>query len=195
MLDDRVLAVLARLEREDADEREQGLPPEVRSRQVASTTGRFLFSLVAPQTDCEVLEIGGSRGYSTIWLAAGVRQLGGRVLSLEHDPCKAEAWRANLAEAGLAEWAELLEGDAFELLPQIEDVFDLVFIDSEKDDYERLFRLAREKVEPGALFVADNVLSHADPLAQYSAARQADRDLVSVTVPLDRGLELSAVLR
>jgi len=42
----------------------------VRSRQVASTTGRFLFSLVAPQTDCEVLEIGGSRGYSTIWLAA-----------------------------------------------------------------------------------------------------------------------------
>jgi predicted O-methyltransferase YrrM len=81
------------------------------------------------------------------------------------------------------------------LLPQIEDVFDLVFIDSEKDDYERLFRLAREKVEPGALFVADNVLSHADPLAQYSAARQADRDLVSVTVPLDRGLELSAVLR
>jgi predicted O-methyltransferase YrrM len=195
MLDDRVLAVLARLEREDADEREQGLPPEVRSRQVASTTGRFLFSLVAPQTDCEVLEIGGSRGYSTIWLAAGVRQLGGRVLSLEHDPRKAEAWRANVAEAGLSEWAELLEGDAFELLPQIEDVFDLVFIDSEKDDYERLFRLAREKVEPGALFVADNVLSHADPLAQYSAARQADRDLVSVTVPLDRGLELSAVLR
>ena len=37
--------------------------------------------LVAPQTDCEVLEIGGSRGYSTIWLAAGIRHLGGRVLS------------------------------------------------------------------------------------------------------------------
>jgi caffeoyl-CoA O-methyltransferase len=195
MLDERVLAVLERLEREDAEEREQGLPAEVRSRQVAATTGRFLFSLVAPQTDCEVLEIGGSRGYSTIWLAAGVRQLGGRVLSLEHDPRKAEAWRANVDEAGLAEWAELLEGDAFELLPQIEDVFDVVFIDAEKDDYERLFELARGKVEPGALFVADNVLSHADPLAEYSAARQADPDLLSVTVPLDRGLELSAVLR
>jgi predicted O-methyltransferase YrrM len=86
MLDDRVRAVLARLEAEDADERERGLPPEQRSRQVASTTGRFLFALVAPQTDCEVLEIGGSRGYSTIWLAAGIRYLGGRVLSLESDP-------------------------------------------------------------------------------------------------------------
>ena len=188
-------AVLARLEREDGEERAKGLPPAVRARAVAPTTGRFLYSFVSPQADCEVLEIGGSRGYSTLWLAAGVRHLGGRVLSLEHDPRKAEAWRANIEDAGLSEWAELLEGDALELLPQIEDVFDVVFIDAEKDDYEGLFALARGLVEPGGLFVADNVLSHADPLAQYSAARQADPDLLSVTVPLDRGLELSVCLR
>jgi predicted O-methyltransferase YrrM len=141
-----------------------------------------------------VLEVGGSRGYSTIWLAAGVRNFGGRVLSLEHDPRKCEAWRANIAEAGLDEWAELVEGDAFENLPAIEDVFDIVFIDAEKDDYEALFRLAREKVEPGAVFVADNVLSHEDTLGAYSRARQDDPTLVSVTVPLDRGLELTTVL-
>ena len=195
MLDDRVRTVLARLEREDAAEREQGLPAAERSRQVARTTGQFLFALVAPQTDCEVLEIGGSRGYSTIWLAAGARHLGGRVLSLESDPPKIGAWRQNIADAGLEEWAELLEGDAHETLTAIDDVFDLVFLDAEKDDYERLFQAARPKVEPGALFVADNVLSHADPLAQYSAARQADPTLESVTIPLDRGLELSVVLR
>jgi predicted O-methyltransferase YrrM len=195
MLDEKVLAVLERLEREDADERERGLPSEVRSRQVARTTGAFLFSLVAPQTDCEVLEIGGSRGYSTIWLAAGVRYLGGRVLSLESDPRKIEAWRRNIADAGLDDWAELVEGDAHETLPAIDDVFDVVFLDAEKDDYETLFALARGKVEPAALFVADNVLSHPDPLAGYSAARQADPTLLSVTLPLDRGLELSVVLR
>ena len=194
MLDERVREVLARLEAEDADERARGVPREQRARAVVPTTGRFLFSLVAPQTDCEVLELGGSRGYSSIWLAAGVRYFGGRVLSLEHDPRKAEAWRANIEEAGLSEWAELLEGDAFELLPQIADVFDVVFIDAEKDDYERLFGLARGLVEPGGLFVADNVLSHADPLAEYSRARQADPTLESVTIPLDRGLELSVVL-
>ena len=60
---------------------------------------------------------------------------------------------------------------------------------------QRLFVLARDKVEPGALIVADNVLSHAETLAEYSAARQADASLVSTTVPLDRGLELSVVLR
>jgi predicted O-methyltransferase YrrM len=195
VLDDRVRAVLERLEREDADERERGLAAAVRSRQVARTTGQFLFALVAPQTDCEVLEIGGSRGYSTIWLAAGVRHLGGRVLSLESDPVKAAAWRRNVADAGLADWAELVEDDAFATLEQLDDVFDVVFLDAEKDDYERLFALTRGKLEPGGLVVADNVLSHPDPLAQYSAARQADPTLSSVTVPLDRGLELTVVLR
>jgi predicted O-methyltransferase YrrM len=195
VLDDRVRAVLDRLEAEDAAERERGLPADERSRQVARDTGKFLFSLVAPQNDCGVLELGASRGYSTIWLAAGVRYFSGRVLSLEHDPRKIEAWRTNIADAGLEEWAELVEGDAYETLPAIDDVFDVVFLDAEKEDYEALFALAREKLEPGALIVADNVLSHADPLAAYSAARQADPTLVSVTVPLDRGLELSVVLR
>jgi len=195
MLDDRVRPVLERLEAEDAAEREQGLSRELRSRQVARTTGQFLFALVAPQADCEVLEIGGSRGYSTIWLAAGVRSFGGRVLSLEADPVKAEVWRVNIAEAGLGETAELVEGDAFETLPMIDDVFDIVFIDAEKNDYERLFELARPKAEPGALFVADNVLSHEETLGAYSLGRQSDPTLESVTVPLDRGLELSVVLR
>jgi predicted O-methyltransferase YrrM len=195
MLDERVRGVLERLEREDADERRLGLPASQRSRQVTRTTGQFLFALVAPQWDCEVLEIGGSRGYSTIWLAAGVRRFGGRVLSLESDPEKIRAWRQNIAEAGVEEWAELLEGDAKSSLPAIDDVFDLVFLDAEKDDYEQLFRLARTKLEPGALVVADNVLSHEETLGAYSEARQSDPTLESVTVALDRGLELSVVLR
>jgi predicted O-methyltransferase YrrM len=195
MLDERVRAVLERLEAEDAEERERGLPPAERARQVTRATGEFLFALVAPQTDCEVLEIGGSRGYSTIWLGAGVRTFGGRVLTLENDPRKIEAWRRNVADAGLDDWVELLEGDAVETLPAIDDVFDIVFLDAEKDDYERFFKLARTKLEPGALVIADNVLSHEETLGAYSRARQADPTLVSVTVPLDRGLELSVVLR
>jgi predicted O-methyltransferase YrrM len=195
VLDDRVRAVLARLEAEDADERARGIPREQRARQVARSTGQFLFAFVSPQTDCEVLEIGGSRGYSSIWLAAGVRTFGGRLLSLESDPAKVEAWRANVEEAGLADWADLIEGDAFETLPPIEDVFDVVFLDAEKEQYEQLFAEARAKLEPGAVVIADNVLSHQETLGAYSRARQADPTIESVTVPLDRGLELSVVLR
>jgi predicted O-methyltransferase YrrM len=185
MLDDRVRAVLARLESEEQR------PPGVA---VEPTTGRFLFSVCAPQAGCEVLEIGGGHGYSTIWLAAGVRNLGGRVLSLERDhECIAD-WRRNIADAGLEETAELVEGDARETLTMIDDVFDVVFLDAANKQYEELFGLAREKLEPGALVIADDVILHAETLRSYSEARQSDPTLLSTTVPMDRGLELSVVL-
>jgi predicted O-methyltransferase YrrM len=194
VLDERVRAVLRRLEAEDAEERERALPAPERSRAVARSTGQFLFGLVVPQWDCEVLEVGASRGYSSLWLAAGVRYFGGHLTSLESDPAKVAAWRANIAEAGLEEWADLIEGDAAQTIPGIDDVFDIVFLDAEKDEYERHFRAARKKLEPGAIVIADNVISHAETLGSYVEARQSDPTLESVTVPLDRGLELSVIL-
>ena len=194
MIDARAAAVLERLEREDADERERGVPAADRSRQVARTTGEFLFALAAPQREVSVLEIGGSRGYSTIWLAAGARIGGGRVVSLEYDPRKLDARRRNVEEAGLAGAAELVDADAFEAIPKLDGPFDLCFLDAEKDDYERLFELARSKLRPGSVVVADNVTSHQETLGAYSEARQADPTLVSVTVPLDRGLEVTVLL-
>ena len=194
MLDERVLSVLARLEAEDAEESGKDLEVNERSLAVEPTTGRFLFSLVAAQEGCEVLEIGGSRGYSSIWLGAAARYLGGHVISLEQDPVKAEAWRRNVEDAGLADWVELREGDAFETIELLDDVFDVVFLDAWKGDYETLFALARRRLEPGAMIIADNVVSHAETLDAYCAARQADPTLSSVTVPLDRGLELTTIL-
>jgi caffeoyl-CoA O-methyltransferase len=182
VLDDRVRAVLARLEEEDEREGTAGTPYSERSLAVGPESGQLLFALVAANAGCEVLEIGGSRGYSTIWLAAAARILGGRVVSLEQDPRKTD------------EWAELVEGDALATLERLEEGFDVVFIDAWKDDYERIFALARQKVEPGAVIVADNVVSHAG-LSAYVAARQQDPTLVSVTVPVGSGLEVTTVLR
>ncbi|WP_410964402.1 O-methyltransferase, partial [Salmonella sp. SAL4447] len=83
---------------------------------------------------------------SAIWLAAAARILGGRVVSLEKDPAKVETWRRNVADAGLEEWAELVEGDARETLPAVGGSFDIVFIDAWKDDYEWYFAEARTKL-------------------------------------------------
>jgi predicted O-methyltransferase YrrM len=196
MIDERVRATIEQLEAQDARERaDPSIPHVERCRAVQPATGRFLFSIVAPQTDCEVLEVGSSRGLSTIWLAAAARILGGRVVTLEQDPRKIGAWRTNVEAAGVADWCQLIEGDARETMPAIPDVFDVVFIDAEKDDYEFYFQTALTKVEAGALVVADNVLSHRDELGGYSERRQSDPDLLSVTVPLDSGLELTSVLR
>ena len=194
MLDDRVRAVLARLEEEDESEQEAGVPPVERSLAVGRDSGRLLFALVAPNAGCDVLEIGGSRGYSAIWLAAAARILGGRVVSLEQEPVKIEAWRRNIAEAGLEEWAELVEGDARDTLAKVGGSFDVVFIDAWKDDYEWYFAEARTKLEPGGVVVADNV-GTSETVKAYAQARQADPTVVSVTVPIGNGLEVTTILR
>ena len=194
MLDDRVRSVLARMEAEDAADREKDLPVSERSLAVGPDSGRLLFALVAPNAGCEVLEIGGSRGYSTMWLASAARILGGRVVTLERETGKVETWRRNIADAGLEEWAELVEGDAKETLPELDDGFDVVFLDAWKDDYELLFGLARTKLDPGGIVVADNVTT-SSTVEAYAAARQADPTLVSVTVPIGHGLEVTTVLQ
>ena len=193
MLDDRVRAVLRRMEMENDRDAESGIPLEERSLQIPPSSGALLFALASGRPGCEVLELGGSRGYSTIWLGAAVRAHGGHVTSLEASPAKLEASARNIADAGLEEWIDVIPGDAFVSLEELDGPYDLVFLDAWKRDYEPLFELVRRRLEPGAIVVADNVVDHPD-LAGYSAARQADPTLVSVTVPLDNGLEVTTVL-
>jgi predicted O-methyltransferase YrrM len=193
MLDDRVRRVLRRLEQETARDEAAGVPIDRRSLQIEPSSGALLYAICAARPGCEVLEIGGSRGYSTIWLGASVRDFGGHVTSLEVDPVRLEASRSNIADAGLDDWVELIPGDAFETLAGLDGPYDVVFLDAWKDDYEALFALARARADAGAVIVADNVVSHPQ-LAAYSAARQADPTAVSVTVPLDSGLEVTTLL-
>ena len=193
MLDERVRAVLGRLEEETAREDDARMPRSERSLQIEPSSGALLFALCAGRPAAQVLEIGGSRGYSTLWLGAAVRLHGGHVTSLEADPVKLEASARNIADAGLAESIDVIPGDAFETLERLDGPYDLVFLDAWKDDYEALFQLARARLETGGVVVADNVVSH-ESLRAYSSARQSDPTLVSVTVPIDNGLEVTSVL-
>ena len=146
----RVRAVLERLEREDAEERERGVPASERlapgrARRPAASSSRS--SRRRPTARCSrsvaraATRRSGSRRACAISAAACSRSSTTRARS--------RPGARNIAEAGLEEWAELVEGDARETLPEIDDVFDVVFLDAEKDDYESLFALARGKVEPG----------------------------------------------
>jgi predicted O-methyltransferase YrrM len=99
-----------------------------------------------------------------------------------------------LPRTGGATSPTLIEGDALETLMNMDDVFDVILLDAKKDEYERYFDLVRHLVDPGGLILADNVLSHEEVLRAYSEARQSDPTLLSVTLPLDSGLEVTSVL-
>jgi len=189
MIDERIDAVLERLYAEDAAQRAAGLPSSQRTRNVERETGRWLALLVRATNARELLEIGSSNGVSTIWLAAAARQNGGRVTGTEILPERAAEANRNLADAGLDAVAQVVAGEARATVASLPGPFDLVFIDAEKDDYVHHLETVVGQVRPGGLILADNVISH--DLSAYQAMLRSRRDVKTVTVPIDRGVEFT----
>jgi caffeoyl-CoA O-methyltransferase len=189
MIDERAEAVLERLYTEDAAQRAAGLPSSQRTRNLERDTGRWL-ALLARATDArEVLEIGSSNGVSTIWLAAAAQHNGGRVTGTEILPERAADANRNLADAGLDAVARVVAGDARTTVASLPGPFDIVFIDAEKDDYVDHFQAVADRVGPGGLILADNVISH--DLSEYQAMLRSRSDVETVTIPIGCGVEFA----
>jgi predicted O-methyltransferase YrrM len=134
-----------------------GLPPI----QVSPTQGKLLHLLARLMGARAILEIGTLGGYSTIWLARAL-PAGGRLVTLEIDPQRAEIARANFARAGLADVVELRLGKALETLPQLaaegRGPFDLLFIDADRPNNPEYFAWALKLSRRSSLIIVDNVV-------------------------------------
>ena len=193
---DRVLAAfLDELWRsgEENDAREAERPK--RMLNITPDTGRLLWILVQAARATRILEVGTSNAYSTIWLADAARATGGHVITLERNPDKVRLARESLARAGLADRVEIREGNAAETLAGLTGPFHFVFLDADRANYSAYLDLALPKLQPGGLLVADNVISHAQELADYLARVKSNPALFSVTVPVGKGEEIALKLR
>ncbi|MEV5597492.1 class I SAM-dependent methyltransferase [Streptomyces sp. NPDC052496] len=180
--DSRFTTVLARLEERSLKEqrelealRAQG-GTALRERagsfmlDVGPDVGQLLNSLVRAMAARTVVEVGGSVGYSTLWLAEAVRATGGRLYSIEVDPGKQAEQRDNVTEAGLADVVELTALEAPALVPTLTGPVDLVLLDHWKELYVRDFDACWPALRPGGLVVADNILvpkKNAEVIAAY----------------------------
>jgi predicted O-methyltransferase YrrM len=125
---------------------------------IISAEGAHLLQAVAAAAKPDaVLEIGTAIGYSTLLLSAVIGP-GGQITTIEHDLERIEIAREYLAEAGVSNQIELLAGDAGQILSRISGPFDLVFIDAAKGQYLDYLHKVMDKLSPGAVVIADNVL-------------------------------------
>lgn len=162
---------------------------------VGPDVGRLLNLLVRTTGAKEVVEIGGSVGYSTVWLASAVAETGGRVVSIETDDGKVEQLQQNLEEAGLLQHVQILNDSADAVLADLAGPFDLVLIDHWKDLYVREFDLAWPKVRPGGVVLADNILepaATAERMRAYVEHVRSVPDARSYTLPLGDGVEVTS---
>lgn len=143
---------------------EAGLP----QINVAPNQGKLLMLLAQMRGATSILEIGTLGGYSTIWLARGLRS-GGRVVTLEAEPRHAAVARANLERAGCLELVDIRVAPALDTLPLLVDEgagpFDLVFIDADKANNAHYLQWALELTEPGSVIMCDNVIRDGRVLA------------------------------
>lgn len=138
--------------------------------------GRLLALFSQMMRPRRVLEIGTYTGYSALCLAEGLTN-DGLLITLdkneELEPIARSAWQ----ESPYAPKIDFRLGDAIELIPAINELFDLVFIDADKQNYSHYFDLVIDKVRPGGLLLADNVLWSGKVVGPLKAS---DKDTAAV---------------
>jgi caffeoyl-CoA O-methyltransferase len=193
-MEPEVLDVMARLEMRDQQERARELPGSERIQALHPESGRLVYVLALARGAKNIVEIGTSHGYSTLWLAAAAKVNGGVVVTCDTNRERIAAARDNFAAAGLADVIQILEGDAREMLRDRGEPVDFLFIDAEKGYYESYFDVVYQRLVKGGIVVADNVLSHRDELEDYIMYVENHPNLESAMVPIGRGLEISVKL-
>jgi predicted O-methyltransferase YrrM len=159
---------------------------------VSEEDGRFLRLMVGATNAHSVLEIGGASGYSAIWIGMGLRQTGGRLVTIEYDPVRAKELAANVQAAGLSDIVRVVAGDAFKEIPKVPGNFDLVFLDAWKPDYKKFFEVVFPRVSPGGLFLAHNVINKRNDMLDFLVAIESHPMAFNTTVsPGHEGISIT----
>lgn len=183
----QIEAQMLRLEAIDARDRKDGTPQAQRKRQVPPETGRFLCLMAANAPTGEIIEIGSSAGYSTLWLALACLENGRSLTTFEYSPEKARLARETFHAAQVTEVVTLVEGDAIVHLPDQKNLA-FCFLDAEKEVYEVCYDLVIPKMTSGGIFLADNVVSHKEELQPFVDRALADSRVDALVVPIGKGL-------
>jgi predicted O-methyltransferase YrrM len=190
-VDERLSGLLDLLRRQGLEHDRAKSDRLQRLRNLEPDTAAVLAILVRATAACDLLELGASNGYSTLWLADAARSVEGRLVSVEVDPARTALAAENLRAGGLSELVELRVQDAAETLRSSRaGAWDMIFLDAERPAYASYWPELVRVLRPGGLLAVDNVISHADELRDFRALAAADERVSEALVPTGAGLLL-----
>jgi predicted O-methyltransferase YrrM len=149
-----------------------------------------------------VLEIGTSIGFSTCSMASILKQIGGRITTLEYDPVVAAQAQRNFDRMGLADVIHLRVGDAAEIIPTLDKGYDLIFQDADKRLYPRLLDACLDLLNPGGILMAEDTLFPVmdldpgyhdliEPIDRFNHLVSEKQGVLSTLLPLGDGLSIA----
>jgi len=151
---------------------------------ISRETAIFLFTLVKLLKPQRILEIGTSNGYSSIWLSLGNPQA--EIITIEKNPERTHKALNNFKQASITN-IELRQGNALEIIPSFNKLFDFVFIDGTKAEYITYLQLLKTKLSNKAVIICDNAESHKEKI-QTAKDYLKEQQITYTILPLGSGL-------
>lgn len=157
---------------------------------IAPESAELIHKFIVEKNYKNIFEIGTSNGYSTIWLSHAAKATGGHVTSFEFWQKRIDLAEANLEACGLKSYVDIICGSALDSLQKVDKSIplDFVLIDANKKEYIKYFEQIHPMLKVGAMFVADNVISHKNSVQEFLDAAENHPDYKTYYVDYDGGL-------
>jgi predicted O-methyltransferase YrrM len=202
---DIIKKVLDEIEKRSSLEKTKTLeiPSEDRMLAITMDTGKFFNILLRLMNAKNMLEVGTSTGYSTIWCAEAIQENSGKIITIEKNPNKIIRARKNFEHAKVLETIEIREGLAEDILLELNDkgfqnYFDFTLIDSDKEGSIRYFDLILPLLRKNGIIATDNILypeRYRPEMQKFLNHVKENPKVISVTVPIGNGEEITLKIK
>jgi len=167
--------------------------------------GRFLSLISKIKSPLHILEIGTYTGYGTLCLAEGLAT-NGKIFTIDRNEELINIQNKYFEESGNRDKIVQLTGNAIDILMDLNENFDLIFIDADKENYIKYFEIVSKKLNPNGIIISDNVLwsgkvveesdndQETDTLKKFNKLLSKDERFETIILPLRDGLSISRLI-
>ena len=186
-ISNKIKSQMSRLERIDSEDRQDGTPRLKRLRQIPPETGRFIALMAANVPEGQIIEIGTSAGYSTLWLFLAAKLTNRRVTTFEILEEKIRLAEETFKLAEVEDTIELISGDALDYIEKYKRIA-FCFLDAEKEIYEACYDAVVPNMLSGGYLIADNAINHRKILQPMINRALQDSRVDSMVAAVGKGL-------
>ena len=201
-----IFTVLKKLEKQSHLEksRKVNVLPEDRMLAITKETGELINILLHMKKAKNMLEIGMSVGYSTIWCAEAIQQQSGKIITIEQNPKKIKKAQKNFQNAQVTDTILIKEGSALQILTELKldkkyrNFFDFVLIDADKENIIEYFNMILPMVSIGGVIITDNMLypeKYIQEMKKLSEHIKKNPKLKTITSPIGNGEEITLKIK
>ena len=167
--------------------------------------GRFLSLISKIKSPLHILEIGTYTGYGTLCLAEGLAT-NGKIFTIDRNEELINIQNKYFEESGNRDKIVQLTGNAIDILMNLDENFDLIFIDADKENYIKYFEIVSKKLNPNGIIISDNVLwsgkvveesdgdQETNTLKKFNNLLSKDERFQTIILPLRDGLSISRLI-